>query len=188
MVDLTADLFLSLDGFAAGVDVEGYFGYFGPDLEKRLHDVMSTPHVVVMGRVTYEAMAAISSPATDPASSWMNEIPKVVVSNTLKEPLAWNNTRLVSGELSTQIQALKQQSDVPLRTIGSLTLVKGLLEAGLVDRIRITVFPIVLGNAGREPFSVGHTRTGLDLVDTKVLDSRLVMLEYQPSTAPKDHP
>jgi dihydrofolate reductase len=172
MVELTADLFVSLDGFAGAVNGEAYFGYYGPDLEHQISNVMSDPHTILMGRVTYELLAAT-----------MEEIPKAVVSNTLEEPLV-KNTRLISGEPRTAaVRALKQESDVPLRTMGSLTLVSSLLEAGLVDRLRLTVFPIVLGEDGREPFSVGRTRTGLELLDTKVLDSRLVVLEYRPANA-----
>jgi dihydrofolate reductase len=171
MVELTADLFVSLDGFAGAVNSEAYFGYYGPDLEHQIANVMSVPHTILMGRVTYEALAAT-----------MEEVPKAVVSNTLEEPLV-PNTRLVSGDPSAAVRAFKEESDVPLRTIGSLMLVKGLLEAGLVDRLRLTVFPLVLGDDGREPFGVGKARTGLELLDTKVLDNRLVVLEYRPVKA-----
>ncbi|GAB3434496.1 dihydrofolate reductase family protein [Flindersiella endophytica] len=179
MVELTADLFVSLDNFAGAVNGEAYFGFYGPDLERQIADTMSTPHAILMGRVTYEALAPMASDD----DSGMNETPKFVLTNTLEEPPAWQNTRLIRGEPAEAVRALKQESELPLRTIGSLRLIRGLLEAGLVDRLKLTVFPIVLGDDGREPFSVGKARGGLELLDTKVLDNRLVVLEYRPAKA-----
>lgn len=184
MAELTADLFATLDGFAAGVDVGPYFGYSGPQLERWVRDALDRPQLVLMGRVTYEAMLEVSVPATDEVSARMNDLPKVVFSNTLQEPLAWNNTRLLRGDLGEQIAALKRQSGDPLRTIGSIRLVKRMMELGLVDRFRVTVFPLTLGDAGRDPIYAGYPRGGLELIDTKVLDSRLVMLEYRPERGP----
>jgi dihydrofolate reductase len=183
MAELTVDLFISLDGFAAGVDVGPFFGYDGPELGDWVRDNLERPQLVVMGRITYEAMWEISSSASDEVSTGMNELPKVVFSNTLTEPLAWNNTRLIRGDLGEQMRALKWQSSDPLRSIGSITLVRSLIHLGLVDRFRVMIFPLTLGEAGREPIYTGYPRAGLDLVDTKVLDSRLVMLEYRPRSA-----
>jgi dihydrofolate reductase len=184
MAELIADLFVSLDGFAKGVDAGPFFGYSGPELESWVSDALGQPHLVVMGRVTYQALAAISSSATDEASTRMNDLPKAVVSNTLAEPLAWANTRLIRGDLGEQIGTLKRHSPVPLRSIGSITLVGGMMRLGLVDRLRVAVFPLILGDAGREPAFAGHRRAGLDLVSARVLDSRLVMLEYRPASGP----
>jgi dihydrofolate reductase len=180
MAELTADLFLTLDGFAAGVDEGPFFGYAGAELDGWVRDNLDRPQLVVMGRVTYEALAEISSSASDQASARMNDLPKVVFSNTLTEPLAWNNTRLVSGGLAEGMRALKRRSADPLRSIGSITLVKSMIQLGLVDRLRVMVFPLILGEMGREPAYAGYSRTGLDLVGTRVLDSRLVLLEYRP--------
>jgi dihydrofolate reductase len=185
MAELTADLFLSLDGFAAGVDVGPFFGYGGPELDSWVRDAQTRPQLIVMGRVTYEAMAQISSSATDDVSKRMNETPKVVFSNTLTEPLAWQNTRLIGGDLGEGMRALKRNSPDPLRSIGSLSLVRGLLELGLVDRLRVALFPLVLGNAGLEPAFAGYHRAGLELTGTRVLDSRIVMLDYRPPRSPE---
>jgi dihydrofolate reductase len=181
MAELIADLFVTLDGFAAGVDVGPFFGYSGPDLESWVRDALSQPQLVVMGRVTYEALAKISSSATDNVSTRMTELPKAVFSSTLREPLAWANTRLIPGDLGEGVRALKRQSGDPLRSIGSLSLVRSMLGLGLVDRLRIMIFPLTLGDAGREPAYVGLPRAGLELVSSKVLDSRLVLLEYRPA-------
>ena len=180
MAELIADLFVSLDGFAKGVDAGPFFGYSGPELESWVNDAVGQPQLIVMGRVTYEALAAISSAAADGVSARMTELPKVVVSNTLTEPLAWANTRLIRGDLGAGIGALKRQSPVPLRSIGSITLVAGMTRLGLVDRLRVAVFPLILGADGREPGLAGHGRAGLELAGATVLDSRIVMLEYRP--------
>ena len=181
MVDLIADLFVSLDGFASGIDVGPFFGYSGAELGTWVREALDQPQVVVMGRVTYEAMAKISSSATDDVSTRMNDLPKVVFSNTLQEPLAWKNTRLLRGDLAEGIRGLKQQSDVPLRSIGSLTLVRSMVRLGLVDRLRVMIFPLTLGQHGRDPAYVGYPRAGLELVETKILDSRVVLLDYRPA-------
>ena len=112
----------------------------------------------------------------------MSELPKVVFSRTLREPLAWNNSRLAKGDLVYGVRALKPQTGEPLRSIGSLSVVKGLLVAGMVDRLWLTVFPQILGSTGREPVFTGLPAIDLELVDTNflnVLDARLVMLEYR---------
>jgi dihydrofolate reductase len=175
MTELTADLFVSLDGFAAGVDVGPFFGYGGPELERWVRDQLNRPQLVVMGRVTYEVMAGISASATDEVSTRMTGLPKVVFSNTLGEPLSWPNTRLIGGDLGDGMRELKRQSRDPLRSIGSLTLVRSLLELGLVDRLRVAIFPLLLGGSGLEPAYAGYHRAGL-----RVLDSRIVMLDYRP--------
>jgi dihydrofolate reductase len=152
---LTADLFVSLDGFALGIDVGPYFGYAGPELDSWVREHLEQPQVIVMGRVTYEEMAKLRRGRP--------------------------TTRLLRGDLAEQVRALKRQSADPLRSIGSLTLVRSLLHLGLVDRLRLTIFPLLLGDAGREPFYPGHPRSSLELIGTRVLDSRVVMLEYRPA-------
>ncbi len=181
MADLTADLFVSLDGFAGAVNAGPYFDYGGPDLDVWVQHELAQPQVVLMGRVTYQAMAAISAPAGDEVNTGMTALPKAVVSNTLTEPLAWQNTRLLRGDPATGVRALKEESEVPLRSIGSLTLVRTLVALGLVDRLRLMVFPLTLGADGREPAYAGYPRAGFELTASTVLDSRLLLLEYRPA-------
>ena len=97
------------------------------------------------------------------------------------EPLAWNNTRLIEGNVGDAVRALKQQDGDPLRCIGSIRLVKSLAKLGLIDRLRLMIFPLILGETGKEPIYVDYPRVPLELVGTKVLDSRLVLLEYHPA-------
>lgn len=133
-----------------------------------------------MGRVTYQALAAISIRAADEVGTRMTELPKAVVSNSLAEPLEWPNTRLIRGDLGVAINTLKHESGERLRTIGSLTLVRSMIRLGLVDLLRITIFPLMLGDDGREAALAGYPRTGFELAGSRVLDSRVVMLDYRP--------
>ena len=182
--ELTADLFISLDGFASGVDQPPYFGYFGPDLESWVREHLARPQLIIMGRVTYEALAQFVPSATDEVSARMNALPKLVFSSTLAEPLAWKNARLVKRAASDEIRELKQQRGNPLRSIGSVSLMKSMIQLGLVDRLRLMVFPLILGSAGREPIYAGYQQTGLELINTKILDSRIILLEYLPLRHP----
>ncbi|HLV86338.1 MAG TPA: dihydrofolate reductase family protein [Candidatus Sulfotelmatobacter sp.] len=181
MRELIADLFISLDGFASGAKEAAYFGCFGPDLDHWVRENLEKPHVILMGRVTYEALAGFAASATDEVSARMRALPKLVFSNTLREPLAWINTQVLTGDLREAITSLKQQPGDPLRTIGSIRLVRSLAEMGLVDRLRLMIFPLILGATGKEPVYTHYPRIPLALVDTKVLDSRLILLEYRPS-------
>ena len=178
--ELTADLFVSLDGFASGANEAAFFGYLGEDLGKWISENLQHPQLLIMGRITYEALAQFSPAATDETSRRMNELPKLVFSSKLKEPLTWKNTRLLQGSLADEIKKLKKQPGDPLRSIGSVRLVRSLIQLRLVDRLRLMFFPVILGDAGREPIFASYSRTALQLLATKVLDSRLVCLEYQP--------
>jgi len=113
----------------------------------------------------------------------LTSLPKLVFSRTLEEPLVWKNTRLAKGGVADEIRALKQQQGDPLRSIGSISLVKEMMQLGLVDRLRLMVFPLILGSVGREPIYAAYRRPSLELMDTRVLDSTLILLEYS-LTAP----
>ena len=182
MPELTADMFVSLDGFAAGADggQSWTFGYFGPEFAAYAQKVLGEPQVMLMGRVTYEIMARSWPSSSGPLAGPMNSLPKLVFSATLAEPLAWNNAQLAKKGPVEEVTALKGPPGDPLRTIGSITLVRQLMAAGLVDRLRLVVFPRVLGQAGLEPVFASYPETGLDLTSPAILDSRLVVCEYRP--------
>jgi hypothetical protein len=103
MRELTADLFISLDGFASGLNQAAYFGYFGQNLGDWVRDHLEQPQVIMMGRATYVALAHFSASATDELSVKMSSLPKLVFSSTLKEPLAWKNTRLLKSAVADEI-------------------------------------------------------------------------------------
>jgi dihydrofolate reductase len=180
MRELIADLFISLDGFASGANEAAFFGYDGPNLRAWVDTELNRPQVLLMGRNTYTGQATFAAAATDPMSIRMRELPKLVFSTTLREPLPWSNTQIIAGDLEQQIRTLKQQPGNAIRSIGSIQLVPSMMHHGLVDRLQLMIFPVILGDTGQEPIYAALQRTALQLIDTKVLDARLVLLEYGP--------
>ena len=174
---LTVDLFATVDGFAKGRNSPAYFGYGGPDLDTWIGEQLARPHVVLMGSNTYRALSEIAAAGADPR---LDELPKVVFSASLHPPLAWANTTLIRDDVAVAVPAMKAKPGDPLRVIGSLSLVRSLLRLGLVDRLRIMVFPQILGETGQEPFLAGLPDINLRLGVTQVLDQRLGLLEYLP--------
>ena len=133
-----------------------------------------------MGRRTFEVLAGPAAAATDPVSHRMTALPKVVVSSTLTDTSVWPGTTVLRGPLRDEVTRLKAADGPPIRSIGSPTLVDGLLSLGLVDRLRLLVFPLLLGVTGRERVLTSAPDVDLDLVTSTVLDGRLVLLEYAP--------
>ena len=179
MAELIADLFVSVDGFAAGENCGPFFGYGAPDLEQWITTEAARPEVILMGRVTYELMADRNP------DSPLRSARKAVFSNRLQEPLKWDNTLLLSGDPASAITAFKRESDVRIRSIGSISLVRSLLELDLVDQLRLAIFPLAVGPDGREPAYLAYPRRGFRLVDTTVLDSQVVVLTYEPESGTK---
>ena len=179
MRELIADLFISLDGFASGVNEAAFFGCFGEELGNWVNDHLAEPQDLIMGRVTYTSLAQFSHAATDHASLRMAELSKLVFTSTLREPLAWKNTQLVKGSLADEIVTLKHKTGGPLRCVGSISLVRSMIQLGLLDRLRLMIFPLILGTVGKEPIFAAYRRTSLKPMDTRVLDSRLILLEYR---------
>lgn len=177
---LTVDVFISADGWAGAEDSPGYFGYFGPELEEWVTAESARPQLVVLGRRTYEALAGLPQEARDEAWRRMSALNAVVFSKTL-ETASWPNTRVCRDDLVGEIARLKGVSDVPLRTMGSLSVARQLLDAGLVDRLRLMTFPLLVGASGREPFFAGVAAAELELVDQRTLDGRVLLIEYRPT-------
>lgn len=183
MRELTADMFLTLDGFSADAEGTQRWVHGGPDFARCIQEVLAEPQVLVLGRVTYQTLAAgfgSSAAGTDPVTDRMNAVPKLVFSNTLEEPLAWANARLASRTLAEEITALKKEAGDPLRTVGSIQVVRSLMGLGLVDRIRLMVFPLILGRNGRKPLFAEYSETALERVGSTVLDTNVMLLEYRP--------
>jgi dihydrofolate reductase len=181
MRELIADLFVSLDGHAFGEGAPAYFGYLGPDLERRIDDNVAEPQVMLMGRKTYEMMWAIVRDQPVEGGDRMDELHKVVFSGTVSGPLEWDNSRLAKGDLVFEVRSLKAEGGDALRTIGSISVVKALLETELLARLRLVVFPQILGETGREWIFDGLHDIDLKLVGTDVLAGRLVTLEHRPT-------
>jgi dihydrofolate reductase len=108
-------------------------------------------------------------------------VPKIVFSSTLKAPLTWPNSQLVAGDAVEAVVEMKRSGTAPLSTLGSLSLCRSLLTAGLVDRFRLVVFPVITGRTGSERIYDGYPDVALDMVDSRTFDGRLQLLEYVPT-------
>lgn len=181
MSDLNVDFFISLDGSAFGEGWPAYFGLDGPGMFAWVNEQTDRDHTMVMGANTYREMAEIVAGGDDPTFARMNELPKIVFSSTIRPPLTWPNTRLVADDAVTTVRQLKEESTTPLRTIGSLSLSRSLLTAGVVDRLRLMIFPLILGTTGRQRIFDGLPDLDLTLVNSKTYDDRLQLLEYLPA-------
>jgi dihydrofolate reductase len=177
---LIVDVFLSVDGWAGSDGLPGYFGYLGPELESWIATEGAAPQLVLMGRVTYEALAGLPEELRDEGWDRLSRLEKVVFSRTLSQVI-WPNTRICSDSLVDEVTALKASSDVPLRTVGSLSVARQLLSAGLVDRLRLMMFPLIAGPSGREAAFLGMTSADLEVTDHRLLDGRLLLVEYRPT-------
>jgi dihydrofolate reductase len=177
--ELTADLFVSMDGFASGVNEPPFFGYFGDDLSMWIKENLEKPQALIMGRITYAVLTQFAIDSTDELNVRMTALPKIVFSSTLHEPLVWKNTRLVKTSMQQEIVKLREQSGDPLRCIGSISLVRNMIRFQLVDRLRLMIFPVALSTAGRESIYAGYEKTSFELIRSSILDSRIVLLEYR---------
>jgi dihydrofolate reductase len=111
----------------------------------------------------------------------MRSFPTYVVSSTLKEPLDWPDATVVSGDALQTVARLKEDSDVPLRSHGSLMLNRALMAAGLVDRVQVTLYPVIAGQTGDEPILVGAADFDLELLESRTLDSQITEVIYRPT-------
>ena len=126
-------------------------------------------------------MSDFAATSDEPRFSGLTEISKVVFSSTLKNPLAWANTRLIDWDPVKAVRSMKEEDTRPLRTIGSLALCRSLLAAGLVDRFRVVVFPVITGRTGQERIYDGYPDVRLEMVSSRTFDGRLQLLEYVPT-------
>ena len=181
MRELRVDLFSTVDGFSGPGPrpPAPFWGFGGPDLDAWINAQLDEDHVMLMGANTYRRMAEVVA-AGDERHPRMMQLPKIAFSSTLTEPLTWPNTTVVAEGIETAVPALKALPDaVPMRTIGSPSLVRSLFRLGLVDRLRIVVFPMVHGVGGQEPAFAELPTMDLTLVNSMVLDERLVLLDYR---------
>lgn len=180
MQELMIDFIVSLDGYASAEGWPGYWGLEGPEYLAWLDQ--QPDRTVLMGATTYRLMSEMASEyADDPSFQRMADTPKVVFSRSLEPPLTWANSELVSDEALDVVRDLKETGTSPLRTLGSVSLCRSLLTAGLVDRFRLVVFPVITGETGRERIYDGYPDVALDMVASRTFDGRLQLLEYRPT-------
>ena len=187
MPELMIDFITSLDGYGAAEGWPGLWGLEGPEYLAWLGDQPEGSYTVLMGANTYRLMSGLATEG-EPGTDVLAGLSKVVFSTTLKEPLSWPNTQLVSRDPVEAVRKMKEVGTVPMRTIGSLTLCRSLLTAGLVDRFRVVVFPVITGSTGRDRIYDGYPDVSLDMLSSRTFDGRLQLVEYKPTvlTGPPD--
>ena len=184
----TFDVFSSLDGFGtASGDWTGYWGKQGPELLEHRLALYNDDQRMVFGANTYRAFVQMLASSTedselhDPWVTRMIILPATVVSTTLEGPLDWPDASLVAGDAVDVIAQLKEESDVPLRSHGSLAMNRALMAAGLVDRVQVTVFPVITGQTGANRIFDGAADFDLELLESRTLDRRTQELIYRPT-------
>ncbi len=173
----TFDVFSSLDGFgAAGGNWTGYWGKQGPELLDHRLALYGEEQRMIFGANTYRAFARMLASSTeesevrDPWVTRMRSLPATVVSTTLEGPLDWPDANVVSGDAVDVVARLKEESEVPLRSHGSLSMNRALMAAGLVDRVQVTLFPVITGQTGLDPIFQGAADFDLELIERRTLD------------------
>jgi dihydrofolate reductase len=179
MAELLVDFITSLDGYGAADGWPGWWGLEGPEYLAWLENQPEARYTVLMGANTYRLMSSLAGQG-EPGVDSLAELSKIVFSATLTEPLSWPNTQLVSRDAADAVREMKETGTTPLRTIGSLTLCRALLNAGLVDRFRVVVFPVITGSSGRDRIYDGYPDVSLEMIDSQTFDGRLQLVEYKP--------
>jgi len=180
MQTLTIDFIMSLDGYGAA---EGWPGWWGLESAEYLDWLAGHPDrdaPLLMGATTYRLMSAFAAQGSEGVDS-LDAVQKYVFSSSLDEPLDWANSTLVAGDAVEFVRELKETSDRPLRTLGSISLCRSLLNAGLVDRYRVVVFPVITGKTGQDRIFDAYPDVLLELVEARTFDHRTQLLEYIPT-------
>ena len=184
----TFDVFSSLDGFGSATgDWTGYWGKQGPELLEHRLALYEEEQRMVLGATTFRAFVEMLASSTedsevrDPWVTRMRNLPMTVVSTTLEEPLDWPDATVVSGDAIDVVARLKEESEVPLRSHGSLSMNRALMAAGLVDRVQVTLFPVVTGQTGEAPIFADAADFDLELLETRTLDGDIQELVYRPT-------
>ena len=197
-MQLTSTMFLSVDGVYQGPggpdeDRSGGFergGWLVPHFDEQtgefMNSVFENVDAFLLGRRTYDIFAASWPKATDPndpVATKLNTLPKYVASTTLEDP-EWANTTVIEGDVGDAVRELKQREGGELQVHGSGQLVRFLLENGLVDRLNLLVFPVIVG-AGRRLFPESGMATGLALDESRTTPSGVTISVYRPTGRPE---
>jgi dihydrofolate reductase len=184
----TFDIFSTLDGFGSHRgDWGGYWGKQGPELLDHRLALYAEPQRMVFGANTFRAFTQMLSPRAgepevgDPWVARMRSLPATVVSSTLEDPLDWPDATVARGDAVDIVARLKEESGVPLRSHGSLSVNWALMAAGLVDRVQVTLFPVITGQTGEAPIFQGAADFDLELLESRTLDGNIQELIYRPT-------
>jgi dihydrofolate reductase len=187
----TADMFSTVDGFGAPQPGTwgGYWDKESAELLEHRLAVYGEEQRMVFGAKTYQLFVRFvqllgSSPEAgkvgDPWVRQMLSLPATVVSSTLSEPLDWPAATLAKGDAVDVVARLKEESDVPLRSHGSVSMNRALLAAGLIDRLQLTVFPVITGKTGSHPIFQDTVDFDLELIESHTFEGGIQELTYRP--------
>jgi dihydrofolate reductase len=159
------------------------FDFMGPEEEQYKLDEVLEAESHLLGRVTYESFAGAWPEREGPLADKLNSMPKYVVSSMLEEPLEWNNSSLIKGDVVEEVAKLKRRDGGPILVAGSATLVHALIDNDLVDELRLMVFPVTIGG-GKRPFPESRQKKTFEPTDTRRFDSGVAVNSYSFSAAP----
>ncbi len=184
----TFDIFSTLDGYGSysdDGDWGGYWGKQGPEFLNHRLAVVSEEQRMVLGANTFrqflQLLGSIDESELDPVNARVRSMPTTVVSTTLARPFEWPDVTVASGDAVDVVARLKAESEIPLRSHGSLSLNRALMAAGLVDRVQVTIFPVISGQTGIEPVFQGAADFDLELLEHRTLDGHIQELIYRPN-------
>jgi dihydrofolate reductase len=186
----TFDVFATLDGYGSygpEGDWGGYWGKQGPEFLDRRLSLYGEEQRMVLGANTFRQFVQLMGPRSgeltdlDPVNARMRSLPTTVVSTTLEGVLDWPAATLESGDAVDVVARLKQESGVPLRSHGSLSMNRSLMVAGLVDQVQVTLFPVITGRTGVDPIFAGAADFDLELLEARTLDGHIQELTYRPT-------
>jgi dihydrofolate reductase len=190
MRELLVDFITSLDGYASADGWPGWWGLEGPEYLAWLGEQPEVTYL--MGANTYRLMSGFAAGETpagteefradeEASIDGLTRASKVVFSASLEEPLRWANTTLVRGDAVDVVRAMKEDGSGALSTIGSVRLCRSLVRAGLVDRFRIVMFPVITGATGAERIYDGYPDVALEMIGSRTFDGRIQLVEYRPN-------
>jgi dihydrofolate reductase len=179
MRKVTAGLFISLDGVVEAPN-EWQFA-FDDEMGAAMSRMLDQQDAVLLGRVTYTEWAGYWPTSTDePFATWINSTPKYVASTTLQSVDEWQNSTLIKGSVAEFVADLRQRDGGTIGTAGSPTLVRSLLEAGLLDELILLVHPVVAGGGRKRLFADDAALTRLELVESQPTSSGVLIATYRP--------
>ncbi len=188
----TADLFSTVDGYGAPQPGTwgGYWDKQTPELLDHRRALYAQEQRMVFGAHTFGLLArfrqmvgssAEADKAGDPWIAEMTQLPATVVSSTLQETLDWPDATIARGDAIGVVARLKEESDVPLRSHGSVSMNRALMAAGLVDHLQLTIFPVITGQTGAHPIFQDAADLDLELIESRTFDGGIQELIYRPT-------
>jgi dihydrofolate reductase len=179
MAELMIDYITSLDGFGSAEGWPGLWGMGGPEYYEFLAEDAKQEYTLLMGGRTFRLFAEFARTGAEDMAE-MTVRSKVVFSHSLREPLEWANSTLEAGDAVEAVRKLKG-GDVPLRTLGSPSLCRSFLKAGLVDRYRVVIFPVVNGATGADRIYDDWPDVAMQPSSLRTLDGKLQLFEAVPT-------